>query len=296
MAELDSFAPDVDIEAELAKEQSEVVEPEATPEPEPTPEPVAEAPETPEPPAAPVKVPDGFVPHGALKEEREARRAAIARAEAAERDYAEKMAKLEKRLELLANPPPPVPKFEDDPAAHLKHQTEAVRAEIEPLKEQLAQNRQQQEQAQAEARLTQAVSAAESEFAAKTPDYLDAIAHMQKVADNNLQLMGVEDPTQRAQIIRRDAMALAVRALQAGKSPAELAYQVSKNQGYTAKAPGVDKIANIQKGQAASPSMPSGGQRAPKEAISLAALEQMDDDEFNQLVDDPEKWKKLMRS
>lgn len=292
MAGLEEFAPDVDIEAELAKEPVEVEEAIA-PEPEPTPEVTAEVPEAA--PEAKPKVPDGFVPHGALQEERARRQAATARAEAAEREYADKMAKLEKRLELLANPPPPVPKFEDDPAAHLKHQTEAVRAEIEPLKEQLAQNRQQQEQAHAEARLTQAVQAAEADFASKTPDYLDAISHMQRVADNNLQIMGVEDPAQRAQIIRRDAMALAIRALQAGKSPAELAYQVAKNQGYTAKAAGVDKIANIQKGQAASPSMPSGGQRAPTETVGLAALEQMDDDEFNKLIDDPEKWRKLMR-
>lgn len=292
MAGLEEFAPDVDIEAELAKEPVEVEEPESTPEPEPTPEPVAEAPEA---PAAPVKVPDGFVPHGALKEEREARRAAIARAEAAEREYGEKMAKLEKRLEMLANPPPPVPKFEDDPAAHLKHQTEQVRAEIEPLKEQLAQNRQQQEQAYAEQRLTQAVSAAESEFAQANPDYLEAIAHMQKVADNNLQIMGVADPAQRAQIIRRDAMALAVRALQAGRSPAELAYQVAKNQGFTGSIAPNKVIENIQKGQKASPSMPSGGQRGSSETVSLAALEQMDDDEFNKLVDDPDRWKKLMK-
>jgi hypothetical protein len=293
MAELDSFAPDVDIEAELAKEPVDAPEPVEVSEPEPTPEPVAEAPAVAESPAA--KAPDGFVPHGALQEERAMRREALMRAEAAERDYAEKMAKLEKRLELLANPPPPVPKFEDDPAAHLKYQQEQIRQEMEPVKQELEQGRQRQQQQAAEAQLTQAVSAAEAEFAKATPDYLDAIAHMQRVADNNLQIMGVADPAQRAQIIRRDAMALAVRALQSGKSPAELAYQVAKNQGYSAKAPGVDKIANIQKGQAASPSMPSGGQRAPTEAISLAALEQMDDEEFNQLVDDPEKWKKLMR-
>lgn len=293
MAELDSFAPDVDIEAELAKEPVEVEEVIA-PEPEPTPEVAEAAPEAPEAPA-PVKVPDGFVPHGALKEERMARQAAIARAEQAERDYAEKMAKLEKRLELLANPPPPVPKFEDDPAAHLKHQTEAVRAEIEPLKEQLAQSRQQQEQAAAEQRLTQAVSAAEAEFAQKTPDYLDAISHMQRIADNRLQIMGVDDPAQRAQIIRRDAMALAVRALQAGKSPAEMAYQLAKIEGYTAAASNSKIIENIQKGQKASPSMPAGGQKPPTETSALAALEQMDDEEFNQLIDDPEKWKKLIR-
>ena len=176
----------------------------------------------------------------------------------------------------------------------MKHQTEAVRAEIEPIRQQLEQSRQQQEQSAAEARLTQAVSMAESEFAAKTPDYLDAIAHMQKVADNNLQIMGVDDPVQRAQIIRRDAMAMAVRALQAGKSPAELAYQVAKNQGYAPAATN-KTIENIQKGQKASPSMPGGGQKPPMESLSVTALADMDDDEFNKLIDDPEKWKKLMR-
>jgi hypothetical protein len=31
------------------------------------------------------------------------------------------------------------------------------------------------------------------------------------------------------------------------------------------------------------------------ESLSVTALADMDDDEFNKLIDDPEKWKKLMR-
>ena len=289
---IENFAPDVDIQAELAKEPVDAPEPVEVSEPEPTPTPeTAEATEE----STPVKPPPGFVKLEALHEARYKERAAKERAEAAERDYAAKMATLEKRLEMLANPPPPVPKFEEDPAAHLRYQQEEMRKEMEPVKRELEQSRQVQAQQAAEARLQQAVQAAEAEFAAATPDYMDAINHMHAVADRNLQIMGIDDPAQRAQAIRRDAMALAVRALQAGKSPAELAYQVAKNQGYTAKAPGVDRIANIEKGQKATPSMPSGGVKAPTETVSITALADMDDDEFNKLIDDPEKWKKLIK-
>jgi hypothetical protein len=290
---IDEYAPDVDIEAELAKEPVDAPEPVEVPEPEPTPAPVVEAKAEDKPNPAAV-APPGYVPSQALAE---ARRQAKERQEHQDREYNEKLARLEKRLEILANPPPPVPKFEDDPAAHLRHQQDELRKEIAPVKAELEQSRQAQAQQAAEMRLQQAVQAAESEFAASTPDYQDAINHMHAVADRNLQLLGVDDPAQRAQAIRRDAMALAVRALQAGKSPAELAYQVAKNQGYTAKsaASAVDRIANIEKGQKASPSMPTGGTKAATEVTGIEQLAQMDDDEFNKLIDDPAAWKKLIR-
>lgn len=294
--QLDNFAPDVDIEAELAKEPEPVEA--VAPEPEPQPEPAeVKAEETPEEVVEEQPKPKRMVDLNALHEARAKERAAKERAAQLEAEYAEKMAKLEKRLELLANPPPPVPKFEDDPANHLKAQLEATRQEIEPVKQQIAQQQEVFRRQQAEAQLTNAVQAAESEFVKAQPDYLEAVAHLQRVADANLQLMGVDDPAERAAAIRRDAMAMAARALQAGRSPAEMAYQLAKNQGYAPKAAtnsNSDKIANIQKGQKATPSMPSGG-GVKKEGISLEDIANMDDDQFDEMLSD-DNWKKLLRT
>jgi hypothetical protein len=90
-------------------------------------------------------------------------------------------------------------------------------------------------------------------------------------------------------------MALAARALQSGRSPAEMAYALAKNQGYAPKAaPNADKIANIQKGQKATPSMPGGGQKA-SQGFGIEDIANMDDDEFNKMLDD-DNWKKMLRS
>lgn len=294
MSGLDEFAPDVDVEAELASEPvADVPAPEAQ-EPEPVKAEVVENNSQEEAPKEHAAPPPGFVPHAALAETRAQLKAARERAEAAEREYNERLNKIAERVERLQNPPPPVPKFEEDPASHLKHQLEATKQEIAPLREQLTAQQRANEQAAMEQRLTQVVAQHEAEFAKANPDYLDAVAHMQKVAEANLQLNGVDDPVERAQILRRDAMALAARALQNGRSPAEMVYQMAKNMGYSKPVTNqVDKVAVIEKGQKATPSMPQGGHTA---RTALENLASMDDDEVDRLVNDPDAWKKLIRA
>lgn len=285
---LADFAPEVDLNEEPAADPA--------PAAEPTPEPAATAPETPPAPEPEAK-PQKLVPLEALHESRMKEREWRDKAAQIEREAQERFQKLEQRLEKLVNPPPPVPKFEDDPAGHLRHQVESTQAELAAVREQTAAQRAAQEQEQMIAQISRVTQAAEAEFAKANPDYLDAVKHLQQVADRNLEMMGVADPAARAEQIRKDALAMSAKALQMGKSPAEVAYQLAKNYGFKAAAPtpGADpsrKIQNIQEGQRTA-AMPAGGTKPA--GLSLAALEQMDDDEFNKLVEDDAAWKKLVR-
>mgnify|MGYP001262099785 CR=1 FL=1 len=112
-------------------------------------------------------------------------------------------------------------------------------------------------------------------------------------------MMGMDDPAQRQAQIRKDAMAMSLKSLQMGKSPAEVAYQLATNYGYKAgseqpkSAEAAKKIAVLQEGQKAGAAMPAGGTK--QSALTLAALESMDDDDFNKLVEDDTSWKKLIR-
>ena len=288
MAGLDDFAPDVDIQAEMDS-PTEVVEAveapvvEAPPTPEPvTPVEVAEAPKP--------KPPPGFVPLGALHEARE-------RNQRITSEYEAKIAAIEARLEAINNPPPKVPTFDEDPANNLRMELDRTRKEMEPVKQQLQAHAEANERQKAEASLTQAVTSAEAEFTQANPDYLEAVAHFQKVSSNNLQLMGITDPATISQQLRNDAIRLSVQALRMGKSPAEVVYALAKNAGYAKSAPagGAQTLANIEKGQKATPSMPGGGQKAAGD-ISIADINSMDDDEVDKLIGDDASWKKLLRT
>lgn len=287
---LDTFAPDVDFNAEP---EAEVPAP-AAPEPQlDAPEPKVEEPKVEEP------KPEKVVPLAALHESRMKEREWRDKAAQIERESAERFQKLEQRLEKLVNPAPAVPKFEDDPAGNLQHEMAATKAELAALRETSEKSLKEQETHRFEQQIATSTQAAEAAFAKEHPDYLAAVQHLQSIADKNLQMMGVEDPTVRQSQIRQDALAMSLKALQMGKSPAEVAYQLAVNYGYkTASSEpkttteAAKKIVAIQEGQKTD-SMPPGGTKHTN--LTLAALESMDDDDFNKLVEDDGAWKKLVR-
>lgn len=290
---LDNFAPDVDIAAEMGEEPpiEQASEPAQEPakqesQQEPAQEP-AQAPkqEQAQPPA------QKMVPLAALHEERIRRREI-------ERQYAEQKKALEDQLKQYQNP---VPKFEDDPANNLRHEAEATKARLEQMERAVQQTRQEQEARTFEQQIASNTQAAEQAFAKAKPEYFTAVQYLQSVADKNLQLMGMDDPAARQAQIRQDAMAMSLKALQAGKNPAEVAFQLAVNYGFKAGQPDQQlnaqpdaqkKIATLQQGQRAAASMPSGGGKSVP--MSIEALAQLDDDEFNKAIDDPAVWKKLI--
>ena len=93
-------------------------------------------------------------------------------------------------------------------------------------------------------------------------------------------------------------MAMSLKALQLGKSPAEVAYNLAINYGYKSNNVPREtqdpnkKIETIQAGQRTQ-AMPSGGKASP--TLTLSALETMDDDDFDKLISDDASWKKMIR-
>lgn len=287
---LDSIAPDVDFNAEPEAE-TPVAESDVQLE-----IPVKEEPKA-EPKAEETKPPK-LVPLEALHESRIKEREWRDKAVQVEKEAKERFEKLEQRLERLANPPPAVPTFADDPAGNLQHQVAETKAELAAVRQESANARKNQEASQFEQQIAATTQASEVTFAKEHPDYLNAVQHLQAIADKNLLMMGVGDPAQRQAQIRKDALAMSLKSLQMGKSPAEVAYQLAVNYGYKAgsepakTSEAAKKIETIQAGQKTG-SLPAGGSKTT--ALTLSALEQMDDDDFNKLVDDPSSWNKLVR-
>lgn len=286
---LDSIAPDVDFNAEPEAET-----PVAVPEPQLE----VKEPEVKETQAVEPAKPK-LVPLEALHESRIKEREWRDKAAQVEREAKERFEKLEQRLERLANPPPAVPSFADDPAGNLQHQVAETKAELAAVRQESANARKNQEASEFEQQIATTTQASEVTFAKEHPDYLGAVQHLQAIADKNLLMMGVGDPAQRQAQIRKDALAMSLKALQMGKSPAEVAYQLAVNYGYRAgsepakaASEAAKKIETIQAGQKTG-SLPAGGSKTT--ALTLSALEQMDDDDFNKLVDDPAQWNKLVR-
>ena len=282
---LANFAPDVDLTAEPEAE-TPVVEQEVEVKEEVKEEPKVEE---------PVKQPK-LVPLEALHESRIKEREWREKAAQVEKDAAERFRKLEERLEKLVNPPPPVPDFATDPAGHLQHQVAETKAELAAVRQTSEQSRQAQEAQVFEQQIAVSTQTAEQIFMKDHPDYLAAVQHLQTIADKNMEMMGMDDPVARQAQIRKDALSMSLKALQMGKSPAEVAYQLAMNYGYKTSvksgSEATKKIESIQQGQKVT-SIPSGGTK--QTSLTLEALESMDDDDFNKLVEDDAAWKKLVR-
>lgn len=237
-----------------------------------------------------------MVPYGALHEARMKEREYRDQLKKVEQEAAERFSRLEQRLQTLAAPPKQVPKFEESPLENLKANAEESQNQLKEVQKQLESFNQQGETSRQEQLVRQSTQVAEQEFVKTSPDYADAVNHLQKVIDSNLQVMGYDNPGARAQIIQEQALGLAQQALKAGKNPAEIVYQMAKNYGYATKKQEVKeetKIEQIKKGQESSQSLGSGGKADVP--LTLKSLEAMDDDDFAELVGDDKRWKKLIQ-
>lgn len=239
----------------------------------------AEQPEAPQadPAAAPAAPPEqqraATVPHAALHEERELRKAAEQRLAEIERQAADDRRQrqiLEERTNLLlgrmgqlqpAQQPaqqPQLPPVEQDPLGHFNgrmQQHEQVLGELVRA----AQGRgQQEQQAQAVQALQSRMVAAESEFRARTPDYDNAAQHLLDVRHRQLTAAGFTDPAERMAMIRQEAVGLAAQAVRSNRNAGEIVYELAKIVGYAPPAP------------AAQTNGADNGSAAPREAAAEA--------------------------
>lgn len=184
------------------------------------PEPVAQV-ETPD--AEPDKPPPGYVPQGALHQERERRKATEAQFQTLQQQLAELQAKL--------NPPPEIviPDPILDPKGFREFQIKQIteRAEEKAAAERQAMEAQQQQLVMT--RLNQDVAT----FKATTPDYDNAFQHAVKARQQELAFYG-NSPEQIASQMEVDVQAIVQQAYSQGRNPAELFYEYAKMRGYSA--------------------------------------------------------------
>ena len=191
-------------------------------------------------------------------------------------------------------PEQPTPEFEKDPAAWLRHQTENAGKKLQDFEQWKQQQEQQRQQSQAEQELAYAVTAAEQEFSAATPDYPDALQFAQQARLKYFRAAGMSH-AEAVQTLQNETRFVANMALRQGANPAERIYQIARELGYKPSQKQIDptsKIQQLQKGQKASSPL-SGGGAEDESSVTLGRLAEMDDDEFDKHWDRLKKAGKL---
>lgn len=220
------------------------------------------------------------VPLAALHEERQRRKELQAQA----LEDRERIRKMEERFaQLVEKMQPQAPSYEEDPIEH-------VRSNQEKLTQQLAEQKQsldQQKQAQAiEAQKQEVISRYQQYatiFAKETPDFNEAYNHLLSVRAQELKALGCPD-NQIGDILAQEEIGIALKSFDDEVNPAQRIYELAKLRGYRKEAKTQEKLDQVSKGQQANRSL-SGVKGQGKDELSLEALADMSDAEFDQTWD-----------
>ena len=229
-----------------------------------------------------------MVPYGAMKEEREKRKAlqqevqkaqALAEEARAKSDKIEQTwQKMQERLAAQDRPKEPeVPSFEDKPLDHLK-----VRAD------QFAAYQQQQDvyqqQTLAQQQLVQQIGGHEAVFRQSNPDYFDAVAFAKSARMDELRILGVPE-TQLRQTVDAEAAQLAVSTMRQGGNPAQVFYNYAKHRGYQKPAPQPNPVVDLKEVREQTKALSSGGGKPPTNRPTVAQLGAYDLDDPKQAAE-----------
>jgi hypothetical protein len=285
------------------EEEGQEVEKEATEQPKEEPKEAVEGEAKEEEQKPPEKPPKGFVPQGALHEERARRKAAIeesTRIRAENEQYRQVMEQRFAQIQtaLQQHSQPKAPSFEDDPVNALKHGVETTQQQLEQIRAYQQHEWQRQQdmaaQQQVKSRLESAVADDVREFMETAPDYLDAYKDLKEKRFKQYTALGYP-PEQSWQIVNQEEYQLAATAFQNGRSPAQAVYEMALAYGYTKKeakqaSDNVQKMETLQKGVKAASSLGSGG--TPTGKLTVDSIAQMNDDEFDTFMKSG-GWSKL---
>ena len=242
----------------------------------------------------------GTVPHAALHEER-TRRQETERQLAEERKARQT---LEERTNLIlqrfaapqqpaapaTQAAPEIPSFEADPAGHILGQVRQQCAILGELVQAVTGQSRQNEAAAGMQQLTTRAAAMEREFATANPDYDKASSHLFEMRRQELVAAGWTDPAEIQTMMANEARGLAARALQQGRNPAAVVYELAKLRGYAAApdpaangggngaADPTAQLRTIERGQQQSRSVGNlrGAGPAPLTAQGLAEMSEAD--------------------
>ena len=247
-----------------------------------------------------------FVRKGDFKALRQKAEAAERAKQEMEARYASDMARLNERLAIIAQQnaqreqpkAPEIPDINTDPIGHFQTKQAILEKQLEEARgfqQQQVQMTQQQNHLQ---KIGAEVSRLEQEFAKVTPDYTQAQQHLFNTWAQEAQLLG----RQPEEAIKFWSMQIVQHAAQQNKNPAQVAYEMAKQRGYTGAAPKPQaqtqqpqgpNLDTIQRGLAASKSTSAApGKAAPSGTPTIEALLQMDDEDFAKQYGsrDASKW------
>jgi len=173
-----------------------------------------------------------FVPLQALQQERAEKKQLRDELKA----YREWQAQIAQRLQTLPQQPAPqAPDPQTKPLDYINH----VLGNMQATTAELQQWRQQQEQAAQQRAAAQQyaswATAQEQEFARTQPEYHEAYRYAAEARDRELQALGYADPGQRAAIVRQNTVEIINNAMQQGRNPAELVWELAQTRGFAPK-------------------------------------------------------------
>lgn len=238
----------------------------------------------------------------ALHEERNRRREAQEKA----REYEKKIAEFQGKFSVIerlygkdasADKPAAPPKPEEDIFAAVNHQGQT----LEQIQQKLNAQEEARKQEEAKASFVAQYQAEANKFEASTPDFREAYNFLLQSRAKELVAIGYDNPKEIADALQADELAIAQRAFQLGKSPAEMLYSLAKERGYAKKAPAdtkppaVEKLEKIEQGQAANKSLSSTGGGAGEGEMTADMLIKMPMDEFESWCEkNPAKARRIL--
>lgn len=166
--------------------------------------------------------------------------------------------------------------FNTDPLGTLQKQIKGI---DERLSQQKQEDLTQQEQAQREQQLVQAISSQVAEFKKQTPDYDQALQYVLETRKKELLTIGVPEAHAQQRIIA-EAQEIGMNALNSGQNAGKLVYDLATHMGYKAKQAAA-KLEVIDKGQKNSSSLSESSGNAGDSGFSLREIDSMSDDEFD---------------
>jgi len=257
------------------------------PAPAPAPSPAAAPAPTPA-PAAKVDAPAPAPTPSATPPNMDAYERLLRLADEKRQDLENQLRQLQGKVTELTATPAPDP--EQDPLGYINHQMKQLQDQLKSLTDGQTNTQKLTEQQQQQHAFIGTVNAQIKSFEAANPDYQDAYRHMIQMRTQDYLDSGMT-ATEAKAAVGNDELAIAARALQQGKNPAEVVFGMAKRYGYQKKdtpAEGTNKLETIKKGIDASKTVERGDQPVEQ---TLDNLENMSDEDMQKMVEND--WEKL---
>jgi hypothetical protein len=233
------------------------------------------------------------VPQGALHAERERRKAAETNYRAAQ---AQLDALSQMRAQIAARQPQPIDAPGEDPASETAYLRQRLE-QIEGTQQTMVQRDQLSQVDQAERQhLGSLLTQSEAEYRSVKPDYDAAISHVISARAQELALYGLT-PMQVQEALQQEVLDITRSAIQQGKAPAEVGYQLAMLRGYRPDAaqPGAQQqgagqrtVEAVGQARAASRSLGQASGTGSTRDLNASTIAAMSIDEFDALYSTPE--------